>query len=117
MALKGSIGIMLLRLTVKPIHRWIIWAVLGVTEIYGLFFFFLFVLQCQPSAYFWTQYTGGSGKCINPQITVDATYAYSAISCVGDWTFAILPGFLVWDLKMNSRTKLSVALILSMGGM
>lgn len=48
---------------------------------------------------------------------MNATYAYSAISCLGDWIFAILPGFMVWNLKMNSRTKLSVALILGMGGM
>jgi len=117
MALKASIAIMLLRLTVNQIHRWIIWICLGVTEIYGLFFFFLFVLQCRPSSYFWTQYTGGKGKCIDPQITVNATYAYSAISCLSDWIFAILPCFMVWNLKMNSRTKVSVALILGMGAM
>jgi hypothetical protein len=117
MALKMSIGIMLLRLTVKPVQRCIVYIVLVITEVYCVFFFMLFVLQCQPSSYFWTQYTGGKGKCLDPQIAVNATYAYSAIACLGDWIFAILPCFMVWDLQMNSRTKISVALILGMGAM
>lgn len=117
MALKFSIGIFLLRIAVVRTHRVIIWTTIAVIEIYGAFYFFLFVLQCRPSAYFWTQYTGGEGKCINPKITVDATYAYSAISCVADWTLGIIPVFMVWNLKMNSRMKLSVALILSVGAM
>lgn len=117
MALKLSIGIMLYRIAVSRVHKAIIWTVMIVHTLYGAFFFFLFVLQCQPSAYFWTQYTGGKGKCINPNITVAATYGYSAISCWTDWTMAILPVFLIWNLQMNIRTKISVAMILSMGAM
>ncbi|KFY57146.1 hypothetical protein V496_06536 [Pseudogymnoascus sp. VKM F-4515 (FW-2607)] len=115
MALKLSIGIFLLRIAVVKTHKIIIWTVIIVTEIYSTFFFLIFVLQCRPSAYFWTQYTGGSGTCINPKITVDAFYAYSAISCMGDWTLGILPAFMVWNLQMNFRTKLSVACILAVG--
>jgi hypothetical protein len=117
MALKFSIGIFLLRIAVARTYKIIIWAVIIVTEVYSTFFFFLFILQCRPSAYFWTQYTGGEGTCINPKVTVDAFYVYSAISCVADWTLGIIPVFLVWNLQMNSRTKLSVAAILAVGAM
>jgi len=106
---------MLLRLAVLPIHRIIIWITLGVIELYSAFFFFLFVFQCRPSAYFWTQYTGGKGTCIDAQILVDATYGFTAISCAGDWILALLPVFLVWNLQMNARVKVSVALILGLG--
>ena len=108
---------MLLRLVMRTAHKIVIWVVLGVTEVYSAAFFFLFVLQCIPSSYFWTQYTGGSGTCIDPNITVNATYAYSAIICLGDWILAIIPMFIVWNLQMNPRTKISVAFILSMGAM
>lgn len=114
MALKFSIGVMLIRIAVARTHKVIIWAVVVVVEIYGAFYFFLFVLQCRPSAYFWTQYTGGKGSCINPKITVDATYGYSAISCWADWTLAIIPIFIVWRLQMNSRTKVALTFILAM---
>ena len=117
MALKLSIGIFLLRIAVVRTHKIIIWVVIIVTEVYSAFFCLLFILQCRPSAYFWTQYTGGSGTCINPKITVQAFYGYSAISCIGDWTVGILPAFMVWNLQMNRRTKLSVAAILAVGCM
>ena len=95
MALKFSIAIFLLRIAVAKTHKVIIWTCVAVIELYSAFYFFLFVLQCRPSAYFWTQYTGGKGSCINPKITVDATYVYSAISCATDWTLGIIPVFLV----------------------
>lgn len=115
MLAKASIAVMLLRLTIIRTHRIIIWTVLAVTETYSGFFFLLFIFQCQPSQYFWTQYTGGSGSCINPKITIAAFYAYSAITCAGDWTYAILPYFLVWKLQMDNRSKVVVIIILSLG--
>ena len=117
MAIKASIAVMLLRLTISKAHMIVIYVTLVIAELYGAFFFFLFVLQCRPSSYFWTQYTGGEGTCVEATVVVDATYAYSAISCVGDWTFAILPFFMVWKLQMNPRTKIVVALILAVGAM
>ncbi|PVH82384.1 hypothetical protein DL98DRAFT_388808, partial [Cadophora sp. DSE1049] len=116
-ALKLSIGVMLIRIAVAKKHKIIIWTVVVVFEVYGAFYFFLFVLQCRPSAYFWTQYTGGKGTCIDPTITVDATYAYSAISCWTDWTLAIIPMFIVWNLQMNIRTKIGLSLILAMAAL
>ncbi|KAL5313409.1 hypothetical protein ACEPPN_019142 [Leptodophora sp. 'Broadleaf-Isolate-01'] len=115
MALKLSIGAMLLRLTVVTTHRIIIYTTLAITEVYCTFFFFIFVFQCQAPEFFWTKYTGGKGRCLDPQIAVIAAYAYSAIACVGDWTFAIIPVFLVWNLQINSRRRAAVAIVLSMG--
>ena len=117
MALKLSIGVMLLRIAVSKTHKIIIWTAVVIVEVYSLGFFLLFVMQCLPSRYFWTRFTGGQGSCINPDITVNATYAYSAISCAVDWTLGLLPISLVWNLQMNPRTKLSVAAILALGAM
>ncbi|KPI43452.1 uncharacterized protein AB675_7061 [Cyphellophora attinorum] len=107
MLAKASIAVMLLRLTVIRTHRIIIWTVFTITETYSLFFFLLFIFQCQPSQYFWTQYTGGSGKCLDPKIVRHR--------CAGDWTYAILPYFLVWKLQMDTRSKMVVIFILSLG--
>ncbi|OBT77920.1 hypothetical protein VF21_04339 [Pseudogymnoascus sp. 05NY08] len=115
MALKLSISIFLLRLAVTRASRIIIYVIIGVVEVYSAFYFFLFVLQCRPSSYFWTQYTGGTGTCVDPKVTVDATYAYSAISCVADWGLGLMPIFLIWHIQMDMRTKMSVAAILSVG--
>ena len=117
MFIKASIGIMLLRLSVNKVHKTIVWTVLAVTEIYSFCFFFVFLFQCVPSAYFWTQLTGGEGTCMDPFVVVAVFYGYSAITCVGDLVFSILPVLLVWSLQMGRKEKAAVIAILSMGAM
>ena len=85
MAIKASIVIMLLRIIVDIPQRVTLYVTLTVVELYSTAFFLLFILQCQPSSYFWSRFGGGQGSCIDNTITVGAVYAYSAISCVGDW--------------------------------
>lgn len=46
---------------------------------------------------------------------VKVTLVHSSIMAVGDWVCAILPIFLVWDVQMNKRMKVSVATILGIG--
>ncbi|KAL1590821.1 hypothetical protein WHR41_00400 [Cladosporium halotolerans] len=115
MAIKASIAIMLMRLSVRRSHKIILYVTIIITEIYSAFFFFLFIFQCIPSKYFWTRYTGGSGSCLDTSIVVAATYGYSAITCAGDIIFSILPVLLVWSLQMGRKEKVAVILILAMG--
>ncbi|KAM0227003.1 hypothetical protein ACHAP5_012267 [Fusarium lateritium] len=117
MAIKASIGIFLLRICVTRTHRMIIYFITGLTELYSLFFFLLFVLQCRPTSLFWLRYTPNppKGSCLDASVVANAFYGYSAISCLSDWTYSILPIFLVWKLQMSKRTKISVAGILAAG--
>lgn len=48
-------------------------------------------------------------------MTSKGFYVYSAISCVTDWTFSLLPIHLVWDLRLSYRDKISVICILGAG--
>ncbi|KAI0138242.1 hypothetical protein BJ166DRAFT_490294 [Pestalotiopsis sp. NC0098] len=117
MAIKLSIAIFLLRICVTRVHRMVIYITIGVTEIYSLFFFLLFVLQCQPTSYFWQRAMTNppEGHCLDASVVSNAFYGYSAISCWTDWTYSILPVFLVWNLQMDSRVKISVVGILAAG--
>ncbi|KAG0647852.1 hypothetical protein D0Z07_5956 [Hyphodiscus hymeniophilus] len=115
MAIKFSIGIYLVRIAQKRAHRWVLWTAIVVMEVFSFFFFFLFIFQCTPSNYFWTQLTGGKGSCINLDTLVDITYTYSAIACATDWLYAIMPMLILWDVEMNIRTKVSVAILIGMG--
>ncbi|RDW80888.1 hypothetical protein BP5796_05586 [Coleophoma crateriformis] len=119
MAIKASIAIFLLRVCVKTAHKAIIWTVLITTEVYSFFFFLLFVLQCLPTSLFWNRYKESppDGKCIPGIIVYNSFYGYSAISCAADWTFSILPIFMVWGLQMDLRIKLSVVAILAAGAL
>lgn len=117
MAIKGSIAIFLLRLCVHRTHKITIWVVTIVTEVYSLFFFMLFILQCRPTSLFWLRYSANppAGSCMDAKIISNTFYGYSAISCWIDWTLSILPIFIVWKLQMNRRVKISVSLILAAG--
>ena len=81
MAIKASIALFLLRLCVHKYHRAVVWAVTAITEVYSLFFFLLFVLQCRPTALFWLRYTADppAGQCLDAVVVSNAFYGYSAI--------------------------------------
>lgn len=110
---KISIGLFLLRITVKPLQRWIIYTVMGLTVLTGLVFFFVTLLQCTPISFFWDKFSQ-KGWCVNVDVIIALTFLYSVISVVCDFTFAILPIFLIWNLNMSVNTKLMLIPILGM---
>lgn len=112
-AAKISVGLFLLRVTVQPIYRRIIYGVMCATVITGLVFFFISVLQCSPVTFFWTKFTG-TGTCVNIDVIIGIAFAYSGVAAVCDFTFGLLPIFLVWNLNMAKNQKLMLIPILSM---
>ncbi len=92
-----------------------IWIVVMIVTLFSIAEVVLLAFQCSPVSYFWTRFLGGSGKCISGKIVADLAYCHAAIITVSDWTLGIIPIFLVYNLKINTRTKISVALILALG--
>ena len=109
---KTSIGLFLLRVTIQPIQRWIIYIVMGLTVMTGLVFFFVTLLQCAPLSYFWDK--SQPGWCVDVDVIIALTFLYSAVSVICDFTFAILPIFLVWNLNMSFKTRILLIPILGM---
>ena len=110
---KVSIAAFMLRIVVKRIHMWIIYLAVGFTVIAGITFFFVSIFQCHPISYFWNK--DQEGKCMNVDIVIALVYVYSAFSVISDFTFALLPIFIVWHLKMEKRAKLALIPLLCMG--
>lgn len=118
MAVKLSIALMLLRVTVEEYQKRLIYIITGVTQIYSVIFLFVFIFQCMSPTFFWTRYQGATnGRCMNPKITVVAGYVYLAVTIVYDWTMAILPWFIVRNMQLNPRTKRMVAVVLALGSL
>ncbi|UKZ49109.1 hypothetical protein TrVGV298_003349 [Trichoderma virens] len=115
---KASIGYFLLKIVIDRTQRIIIYAALSITVLWGAIFFLVTVLQCKPVSFFWTRLLPGTpqpGTCLDIMIIEAITYVYSAFSIISDFTFAILPMFLVWKLQMERRMKIVLVPILSMG--
>lgn len=114
---KVSIGLFLLRVTVKKIHKWIIYAAMSITVLTGVVFFFVTLLQCTPISFFWTRFTPDAPKgafCIPIDVIIALTFLYSACAIISDFTFAILPIFLVWGLNMPVRNRVMLIPVLGM---
>lgn len=112
-AAKLSIGLFLLRITVSAMHRWIVYIVMGLTVLTGIVFFFVTLLQCSPISFFWNKHIEG-GSCVDVNVIIALTYLYSAISAICDFTFGLLPVWLVWNLNMRKSEKVALVPILSM---
>lgn len=114
---KLSISVFIHKLCPQRIYKIIIWSVMSVVIAYSIAYFFLTIFQCTPPQFFWQKFTGGEGSCYSEKVFPIATYAHSAISAAADWTLGLLPIKLLWDLQMNRRTKISVAILLGLGVM
>lgn len=114
--LRCSVAVFLLRICERKTQKWIIYGTMIIVVVFSTFYFLLAIFQCSPVDYFWNQYIQGTiGTCIDPKVFPDATFAHSAISATADWILGLLPIWVIWNLKMNVRTKVSVGIVLSFG--
>lgn len=118
LAVKLSIALMILRVTVEEYQKKLIYIVTGLTQVYSVMFLFLFAFQCIPTSFFWTSSLGAKhGRCIDPKLTMIAGYIYLAFTIIYDWTMAMLPWFIVRKMQMDLRTRRMIAAILALGSM
>lgn len=114
--LKISIGIFLLRIATRPLHIWIILTIIGGTAIFGTMYFFLVLLQCKPLSTFWT-ISPGADTCLASSVILGSTYAASAVNSLADWTYGVLPIFIVFGLNMRKKAKIIVGGLLAFAAM
>lgn len=110
---KLSIGFLLLRISIRKLHTYIIYAAMFTSIVSGGTFFFVCLFQCDPVSYMWDK--SQRGTCINNTVITALGYVYSIFSIVSDFTFAIIPGFLVWHLQLKRRTKIALIPLITMG--
>ncbi|KAJ5698844.1 hypothetical protein N7462_000849 [Penicillium macrosclerotiorum] len=111
---KVSIIITLLRITVDRLHAWILYAAISLATVVGLIFLLFTIFQCTPVDYFWNQLSE-QGTCVNKNTLIGIAYLYSVGAAVTDLTIGLLPVALIWNLRMNQRTKTAIIGILGIG--
>ncbi|KAF9879691.1 hypothetical protein CkaCkLH20_02502 [Colletotrichum karsti] len=111
--LKISVGYFLLRVSIRRSHVWILRILMLGTVLFGTTYFFMVTFQCVPVNTFWDQSPRVQGKCFNDRVVVIMTLTASIINCLADWSFGILPLFIVWSLSLPKRTRLLAFAILS----
>ncbi|KAL1634622.1 hypothetical protein SLS58_010617 [Diplodia intermedia] len=110
--LKCSVGLFLLRIAVKRGHTLTIYVMNTANIVLSVAYFFVFIFQCNPVSSFWT-IKPNNEHCLSIHAIEGISYGAAALGSLSDWIFGILPGFIVYDLQMNKRTKLVVVGILA----
>ena len=110
---KISFAVFLLRIVSRRIHAWIIYAASMCTVVGGVALFFVTTFQCKPVSHYWDK--RGDGTCLDMNIIVALAYLYSAFSVITDFTFAVLPAFLIWGLNMKKRARFVLIFLIAMG--
>ncbi|EKJ75718.1 hypothetical protein NXS19_012218 [Fusarium pseudograminearum] len=114
MFIKLSIGVFLLRLSVKKVYNWIIWVSLAIITIWSLVLWFWNLFQCNPVEMQW-DFRIKDGTCVSADQIVSAAYAISVMTVLSDWLYALLPIPMLWSVKMTKQAKATVIVILGLG--
>jgi hypothetical protein len=102
--LKVSIGYFLLRVATNKLHVWIVRTLMITTVLFGPIIFFVFLFQCKPVSAFWSM-DPDDGQCLNTTVLVALVFAISGLNVIADWTFGLLPFWIVKDLQIPVRQK------------
>ncbi|KAK0633549.1 hypothetical protein B0T14DRAFT_575735 [Immersiella caudata] len=113
--IRSSIAVFLLRIVRAKVHRVVIYGALAVTWTLSVIYFFMLLFQCWPVSHFYDQVLGQDGTCMNKNIVPTATLAHSIISACTDFLLALLPVLILWNVRLNKRTKIGIATLLSLG--
>ena len=114
---KIAIGLFLLRITIVPVHIWIIRAIKAIAAVVGVAYTSLVIFQCKPISYWWDLDPTHTGTCLSASLVQDFTYVVSALNSFADWAFGLLPIFIVKDLQMKRRVKVIISTIIGLAAM
>jgi len=89
---------------------------IGVT--FGVVYLATVIFQCMPLSYFWERVDAKMvGACQNGNFSVQMTIAASGVAAVTDWSFAILPIWVMWKLRITRQKKIVVCFLLGLGAL
>ncbi len=115
MAIKSSIAITLLRIAAtRKGFTYIIWFLIFASVAAAIIFITGIANICHPITTLWGETTTGS---CNLKLNSNVSFFFSAIEILTDWSLAILPAVLLWNIQMKVNVKVSVAMILGMAAL
>lgn len=69
---------------------------------------------CHPITTLWGETTTGSCNLV---LNSDVSFFFSAVEIATDWSLAIVPAILLWNVQMKPKVKFSVAVILGLAAL
>ena len=112
--IKCSIAVTLLRIADSR-RRFVytLWVIMAATVLSAIIFIIGIANICHPIDTLW----GASKGVCNLKLNSDVSFFFSAIEIATDWSLAILPAALLWNIQMKQKVKISVAMILGLAAL
>ncbi|CAF3492895.1 unnamed protein product [Fusarium graminearum] len=82
------------------------------TSCYPFILWITMAFACKPISFFWNQYIGAKGKCIDVKLFF---LVLGIMNMVNDIIILSVPIPRIWTLQMNNKTKVSVICIMLLG--
>ena len=92
---------------------WTLYAIMSLTVVNFIIFTVALLNVCKPIHAMWDKEAGTCDQHLN----VAVSYFFSAVAILTDWTIAILPVFLVWNIKMKISKRIMVVCILALAAL
>ncbi len=88
---------------------------MGLVSAIGLQNVIFLLVQCKPIAWYWDKTILPQGGCFAGTVISANTITVNFVAAATDVFTAGLPIVLLWNLKMNLKTKISVCVMLGLG--
>ncbi|KAH7012343.1 hypothetical protein B0J12DRAFT_778561 [Macrophomina phaseolina] len=98
----------------RPSYVWPLRSLMGLYSLFLLGACIYNLFHCRPLKYMWDKSIHG-GKCADPMIITNISYAILAFNILTDWTCALVPIPLLWNVKMNRNAKIAAGILLGLG--
>lgn len=113
LCVKTSICLTLLRIVIALPMRYFLYFIMALNAASNFAALVALLNVCHPIAAMWNPNIAG-GKC-DVEVLLAVGYFVSATSLITDFSCAILPTVVLWNIQMTKGTKFSVITILSVG--
>ncbi|SCO75947.1 related to integral membrane protein PTH11 [Fusarium oxysporum] len=114
MFIKISICAQLLRVTDNKRIKTFLWGLIGLTVLITLVAGIIGLVRCRPLSASWDPSTG---TCMDQGILSVLTYVVSGINIVVDWSVAILPVIILWNVQMHRTLKIMANVVMGIGAL
>ncbi|SPJ70480.1 related to integral membrane protein PTH11 [Fusarium torulosum] len=112
--IKTSICVQLLRIANNKLCKLFLWCLIALTVLITLTAMIVGLVRCQPLAASWDP---SLGTCMDQSILVILTYVVSGMNILIDWSVAIVPVIILWDVQMHRTLKIMANLVMGIGAL
>ncbi|KAJ6445966.1 integral membrane protein [Purpureocillium lavendulum] len=123
LAIRASVCLFLLRIVTRRLHRQVLQAMLAVVAVASAASLCVDLFQCMPASYYWDRVRGAAhakgdsgarGRCLSHEAVTAAALAYGTVSALSAWIMGLLPVVMLWNVRMDTRAKVTVIALLGM---